>query len=165
MIVMASHPETTDETAELAASVDFGPLPGLLGYALRRAQIAVFNDFHRCFAELDIRPTQFSVLQMLKFNPGLRQTQVSAALGIKRTNFVPLFDGLQGRGLAERRPVAGDRRAFALYLTDAGIALVDELDRVVQAHEARFARRLGEQGRHQLISLLHRLMDPGFDVG
>jgi DNA-binding MarR family transcriptional regulator len=144
-------------------AVSLGPLTDLVGYALRRAQIAVFADFHERFAAEDIRPAQFSVLHVLRANPGLRQSQVSSALGVRRTNFVPLFDGLEQRGLAERRRVEGDRRAFALYLTEAGAALLDRLETIVAAHEARFTKRLGQQGKYQLLGLLHRLSDPAFD--
>jgi DNA-binding MarR family transcriptional regulator len=164
MIVMASTiTDETDEVVEPGVPVDLGPLPTLLGYALRRAQVAVFQDFHTRFAADDIRPAQYSVLKILQLNPGLRQTQVSAALGVKRTNFVPLFDGLEQRGLAERRPVAGDRRASALFLTDDGANLVERLDAKVAEHEKLFVARIGEQGKNQLIALAHRLQDPAFD--
>jgi DNA-binding MarR family transcriptional regulator len=164
MIVMVStSADDIDEVVETAGSVDLGPLPTLLGYALRRAQVAVFQDFHSRFAADDIRPAQYSVLKILQLNPGLRQTQVSAALGVKRTNFVPLFDGLEQRGLAERRPVPGDRRASALYLTDAGANLLKRLDAVVAEHERKFVARIGEQGKAQLIALAQRLQDPALD--
>ena len=158
---------TVDAAADnvLPAAVDLGPLPGLIGYALRRAQLAVFQDFHRHFAEADIRPAQFSVLVVLQHNPGLRATQVATALGIKRTNFVPLFDGLEARGLAERRRVTGDRRASALFLTDSGAEMVARLEGLVARHEAKFAARLGVEGRFQLMGLLHRLTEAGFDPG
>jgi DNA-binding MarR family transcriptional regulator len=161
MIVMNSTPEDTEDGAD--ASIDLGPLPGLIGYSLRRAQITVFQDFHQRFAAEDIRPAQYSVLQILKHNPGLRQTQVSFALGVKRTNFVPLFDTLEGRGLAERRKVPGDRRAFALFLTPAGTALLGRLDAAIALHEARFVARIGVEGKRELLSLLHRLADRAFD--
>ena len=158
---------TVDSAAEnaLPTAVDLGPLPGLIGYALRRAQLAVFQDFHRHFAEADIRPAQFSVLVVLRHNPGLRATQVATALGIKRTNFVPLFDGLEARGLAERRRVTGDRRASALFLTDSGAEMVATLEHLVARHEAKFASRLGVEGRYQLMGLLHRLTEAAFDPG
>jgi DNA-binding MarR family transcriptional regulator len=145
--------------------VDLGPLPGLVGYALRRAQLVVFQDFHHHVADADIRPVQFSVLVVLRHNPGLRATQVAAALGIKRTNFVPLLDGLEARGLAERRRVKGDRRASALFLTEQGAETLGRLERRVAAHEAKFAARLGPNGPTQLLSLLQRLTDPAFDPG
>jgi DNA-binding MarR family transcriptional regulator len=166
MIVMTAASDLEDDApAGPEEAVDLGLLPGLIGYALRRAQLAVFQDFHRHFAAADIRPAQFSVLVVLRHNPGLRATRVAAALGIKRTNFVPLFDGLAARGLVERRPVKGDRRASALFLTEAGAATLARLERLVGEHEAKFAARLGPDGRYQLMGLLHRLTEPAFDPG
>lgn len=161
---MSAHCDLEDDApAGSDGAVDLGPLTGLIGFALRRAQLAVFQDFHRHFTDSDVRPVQFSVLVVLRHNPGVRATQVACALGIKRTNFVPLFDSLQARGLAERRPVKGDRRASALYLTEAGVTMLAALERRVVEHEAKFAARLGVEGRYQLMSLLHRLTEAAFD--
>ena len=99
-------------------TIDLGPLPELIGYVLRRAQLAVFQDFFAAFAPFDIRPAQFSVLTIIERNPGLTQTQVAEALGIKRTNFVGMLDELEKRGLAERRQ-ARDKRSYAL-VSDGG---------------------------------------------
>jgi DNA-binding MarR family transcriptional regulator len=163
---MPRQPTTDDNAAPPAdAVVDLGPLSGLTGYALRRAQIAVFQDFHLAMADHDIRPAQFSALEVIKRNPGLRQTQVSFALGIKTTNFVPLLDELERRGLAARRPIAGDRRAKGLFLTPRGQDLLARLEQLAADHEARFVARIGAEGKAQLMGLLHRLTDPAFDPG
>ena len=151
--------------APVGAPVDLGPLPGLIGYALRRAQLLVFQTFQSHFAAEDIRPVQFTVLVVLQRNPGLRATQVAAALGIKRANFVPILDALERRGLAERKRVPGDRRASALFLTRPGQEMLERLLRLLDQHEARFVARLGPGGRTQLLSLLQRLSDPAFDPG
>src|SRR5437588_12343659 len=98
-------------------NVDLGPLRDLIGYVLRRAQLAVFQDFFAAFAPFDIRPAQFSVLTVIERNPGLTQSQVAEALGIKRTNFVGMLDELERLGLAERRQTAGDKLCYALYRT------------------------------------------------
>jgi DNA-binding MarR family transcriptional regulator len=128
------------------AAVDLGPLPGYIGYALRRAQLATFQDFIRALAEVDIRPAQFSVLILLEVNPGLRPSQVSAALGIQRTNFVALSAELARRGLTRRGPAADDRRAHALYLTERGTALVQRMKALQQVHEQRVAGLIGTGG-------------------
>ena len=47
------------------AEVDLGPLAELIGYALRRAQLAVFQDFNRANEAEIIRPVQYSVLKVL----------------------------------------------------------------------------------------------------
>jgi DNA-binding MarR family transcriptional regulator len=148
---MSEHSKTT--------SLDLGPLPELIGYVLRRAQLAVFQDFFKTFAPFDIRPAQFSVLTIIERNPGLTQSQVAEALGIKRTNFVGMLDALEARGLTERRPGARDKRSYALYLTADGQALMRKLKPVLKAHESRMIAKIGESGRDQLVALLHDIVD------
>jgi DNA-binding MarR family transcriptional regulator len=143
---------------ERPAGVDYGGLPQSSGYMLRRAQLAAFQHFMRAFAEVDIRPAQFAVLTIIEHNSGLKQSQVSAALGIKRTNLVALLDALEERGLAKRAPVAADRRSYALHLTEAGDALMKRLREIDAAHEAHLIAAIGEQGRDKLLELLRGIL-------
>jgi DNA-binding MarR family transcriptional regulator len=138
-------------------NIDLGPLPELIGYVLRRAQLVVFQDFFAAFTPFDIRPAQFSVLTVIERNPGLTQSQVAEALGIKRTNFVGMLDALEARGLTERRQAAGDKRSYALYLTAEGSALMRKLKPVLKAHESRMIAKVGEEGRATLIGLLQEI--------
>lgn len=139
--------------------VSLGPLPGFVGYALRRAQLAVFEDFIRSLEAVDLRPAYFSVLLVIDVNPGLNQSEVSSALGIQRTNFVAMVGRLEKRGLIVRKPARGDRRSYALYLTDEGKALLERALRLQGAHEEKLARKLGPGGRERLLSLLWRLAE------
>lgn len=136
---------------------DFGSLPRTIGYVLRRAQLAVFQDITRTFAGYDIRPAQYSVLTIIGRNPGLTQTQVAEALGIQRTNFVALLDGLEARGLARRAPAASDRRSHALHLTPEGEGLLARLQRLEAEHERRLVERIGPGNHELLLDLLRRL--------
>jgi len=99
---------------ERGKSIDLGPLPELIGYVLRRAQLAVFQDFFGAFAPFDVRPAQFSVLTIIERNPGLTQSQVAEALGIKRTNFVGMLDELEKRGLAREHLAAAAELVLTL---------------------------------------------------
>lgn len=137
--------------------IDYGLLSESLGFLLKRVQLAVFNEFIGRLAEQDIRPAQFSVLTIVARNPGLKQSQVSNALSIKRTNFVPLLDSLEARGLVKRKLAPGDRRSHALHLTPKGTILLAELERRWNEHEARIRALLGKDGHQQLFSLLDRL--------
>jgi DNA-binding MarR family transcriptional regulator len=149
----------TRAPARRRGDIDLGPLPGLIGYMLRRAQITVFQDIFRAFSTVDIRPAQFLVLTIIEHNPGRTQSQVSAALRIKRTNFVALFDSLESRGLAVRRPAPSDRRSHALHLTAAGKAVMRRLKQMVDKLEAGMVARIGADGREELLKLLHRLAE------
>ena len=140
--------------------LSLGPLPELIGYLLRRAQLAVFADFMQHFAELDLRPAQFSTLVVLRHNPGSRPSQIADALGIKRANFVVLQTELAGRGLIERRTDAHDRRAHTLHLTAEGAALMLRADAALAGHERGVAASLGQVDYDALLRILHRF-SPG----
>jgi DNA-binding MarR family transcriptional regulator len=141
--------------------VDISPLAGKVGYALRRAQLSVFDEIITAFTELDLRPAQYSVLVLLEHAPGLKQSDVAGALGIQRANFVALFDGLERRGLARRSPTPNDRRSYALYLTDAGREVLARAARIEAEHEVQLDVRLGSGGRQQLLKLLGQLIMRG----
>jgi DNA-binding MarR family transcriptional regulator len=149
----------SDANGDGAQDIDLGPLPNLAGYMLRRAQLAVFQDFWRGYAPFDIRPAQYAVLIVIERNPGLRQSQISSALNIKRANLVALLDSLESRGLAKRVPVASDRRSYALHLTEQGTALMQKLAEVSAEHEARVGAVIGETGRKELLRLLQGVTD------
>lgn len=156
-------PDTGVEAVDSA--VDMGLLDESIGFLLKRVQMAVFTDFIRTFAPADIRPAQFSVLVIIARNPGLKQSQVSAALSIKRTNFVPLLDSLEARGLVKRKLAATDRRSHALHLTAKGTALVGDLTALWREHEGRIRTLLGGDETHaHLCALLGRLTDMGGPV-
>ena len=141
---------------ERRGPLDLGILPGLLGYRMRRAQLALYQDFLAASEPFALRQTQFAVLEILERNPGAAPSAVSSALGIKRTNFVPLFDELARRGLAERRADPSDRRARGLFLTKAGAALVARARAAILGQEARLAARLGADDAATLRALLER---------
>ena len=148
-------PEAIDEPA--GGEVKLGLLDGAIGYLLRRAQIAVFEDFGRRFDALDLTPAQFSTLLVIAENPGRRQSDIAAALGVQRPNFVALMDELERRGLAERLRSGADRRANALKLTPAGAALMERARAAQAEQEAAIRALLGEPERRRLIDTLARL--------
>lgn len=137
--------------------LDHGPLPGLVGYVLRRAQLSVFDDFIRSCDRHGLRPAQFSALVLIEANPGRSQREIAAALGIQRPNFVSMMDGFEKRGLARRRRSQADRRSHALELTEAGRALLAEAKSTVFDHEARITSRLTPDERAELLRLLAKV--------
>jgi DNA-binding MarR family transcriptional regulator len=131
---------------------------GIVGYRLRRAQLNVFQKFLSVFDQLKLRPAEYSVLVLIADNPGRKQTEIAEVLGIKRANFVTLVHGLEGRGLVERAPSTGDRRANALHLTEEGRAFLANARAVHDAMERDLVDRLGgPAARDRLLALLDRL--------
>ena len=140
------------------SAMDFGVLPELIGYHLRRAQVHLFADFARTMAEAQMTPGQFGVISLIGANPGLTQSALARAVGIERSTMVAVIDALQDRGLVERRPSPVDRRSYALMLTADGAQLLDRLTPLVRAHERNVARRLSASDKEKLIELLTKLI-------
>ena len=136
--------------------MDIGPLEQRVGYLVRRAQVTVFQRFFESFAATGVRPAQYSVLTVIERNPGLSQTRLAAALGIKKTNLVALIDELEKRALARRMSAAHDRRSHALFLTPKGKALMTRLHQLDEALNRRLAQALGNDHR-QLCEALRRI--------
>ena len=128
-----------------------------LGFLLRQAEAAVWQDLVATLAPFDLRPAQYAALRILRASPGCKQQEIGDALGIQRPNMVRLIEGLRARKLltASRNPT--DRRSYALRLTAAGRALLTRVDRAHDGHEARLAATLGDSDAAALAGTLRRL--------
>jgi DNA-binding MarR family transcriptional regulator len=138
--------------------LQIGELSELLGYALKRAQLKVFEDFLRCMASLQLTPAQFSVLILIEKNPGRNQTEIANTLGILRPNFVAMLDALESRDLCARIRSANDRRSHLLVLTDKGRSVLARAKKLVAVkHEARLTELLGPERRTALLEMLAQI--------
>lgn len=135
-------------------TIDIDVLASHLGYALRRAQVWVFQDFIRTLSVIDIRPAQYSVLVVIGANAGLSQAELADRLGIERARLVHMLDHLQRRGLTERLPSPTDRRTHALQLTKDGQKLLKRAKALAARHEARLTEKMGVEARAQVLELL-----------
>ncbi len=149
---MGSNPDAaaaaTAATEALLVRVpglDYGVLDQLLGYALRRAQNALYLDFHRATAKAQVSPQRFAALVLVGRNPGMRQGVLAEAMGLHRSGALRLTDWLTDRGWVERRDDNTDARRWGLHLTPQGRRMLSSLERQVQAHDQALIDALGDQ--------------------
>lgn len=164
---MARAPDARDAlTPALEASdapesrreLSYGLLPQVLGYHLRRTQVAIFRHFARTVAaEEDITPGLLGMLQVIAANPGLGQSRLAEAMEVDRSAIVKVVDQLEGRGLIVREPSPHDKRSHRLRLTDPGHAALQRMQALMLQHEDEFTRALTADERRCLIELLARL--------
>ena len=71
---------------------------------------------------------RFDVLAALYAEPnGMRMSELSQHLVVSNGNVTGVVERLVSDGLAERKNMATDRRAFLVKITDEGRALMDEM--------------------------------------
>jgi DNA-binding MarR family transcriptional regulator len=127
--------------------LNYGVLDELLGYALRRAQNALYLDFYRATADCsDISPQRFAALVLVGQNPGMRQGLLAQAMGLHRSGALRLTDWLTAQGWAERRDDPADARSWGLHLTATGRRMLGKLEQAVRAHDQALLLALNERG-------------------
>jgi DNA-binding MarR family transcriptional regulator len=88
------------------------------------------------------------------------QQQLAESLHINRTVMVKLIDGLEARGLVERRRNPEDRRSYAIYPTAAGRGALTAMRPALERSEDALAANLSAAERARLVELLHALVQP-----
>src|SRR5215207_4178980 len=113
-----------------------GDGPPAAGSAFLLTQLGTYaaQEFATRVAELDLTPPQAGLLRAIALEPGQSQQALARHLGTPASRLVALVDGLDERGLVERRRNPDDRRLHALHLTDAGLDVLRRIAEVGQAH-------------------------------
>jgi DNA-binding MarR family transcriptional regulator len=148
-----SPPPTVEE-------VDTRFLETLLGYNARRAALAVIDVFVQRMTPFQLKPVDFSVLSLVRHNPGITSRQLCTTLGILPPNLVGMINMLEKRALVERMPHPRDGRAMGLHLTGAGEKLMRDAEKTAAELEADFASRLTPSELRTLITLLKKVYRP-----
>lgn len=128
-----------------------------VGYMLRRAQLAIFNDLIDCFKPFAVRPAQYAVLAVIGANPGINQEQLGDGLAIQRPNLSALLDGLERERLVRRDRTARDGRCYSLRLTSEGATRLRKLHEAHLKHERRIGKVLRPAAKARLLDALAKL--------
>lgn len=148
-----------DERLE-GASVDLSVLPRLLGYNLRRAHQTSWRHYVSVIGESLPRPGLFSLLVLVRANPGIAQIELGTHLGVDKASIVALLDRLERAELITRKRSTRDRRRQGIFLTPSGLTEVESLLVGVKARERQMASRYTKAEFDQFIEYLQRLYRP-----
>jgi DNA-binding MarR family transcriptional regulator len=145
-------------------------LDQLVPFLLSQLGSYMADDFKRRLAPLGADPRTFGVLVALAANDGQSQRELSTRLGLHRNVMVNLVDTLEEQGLAKRMPHPGDRRAFAVTLTDKARDLLPALEERSRELEDEVTAALTPAERDALLDMLQRVsaslgLSPGVHPG
>lgn len=157
MIAQKEPGATSKARSVTGRPISVGLLPNLIGYNVRRAQIALWRDFVRTVGRGEIRPAVFSLMILVEANPGIAQVELAEQLDIDKAAIVGLLHRLQRRQWAVRRRSAEDRRRQGIFLTPRGQEALGKLREEMLEHEKRFARLFTREELAQLFAYLRRI--------
>jgi DNA-binding MarR family transcriptional regulator len=118
------------------------------------AQMQAGMEFLR---ERDLSQQQGFTLGYLAQNPGSMQREIAETSRTTAASVSSLLQGLERRGLIERRTEEGDERSKRVYATEAGATLIEGWDDAMEAVEDRILSPLDRDERAQLQALLEKV--------
>lgn len=131
------------------------PLKNLVGYWLRRASSLEMANISNQLAQLDLRPTEASVIVIIQANPGIRQSDIGRMLDIRSANMTPLIARLDSRGLIQRK--RKDGRSHGLRLTEDGAQLAEQALAETNRHDREMMERVPESMRGAFVEALQSI--------
>jgi MarR family transcriptional regulator for hemolysin len=132
------------------------PLASDLCWLLARASHALLTESTAALEGLGISPREHSVLATA-MTGAHTQIELARLVGLDKTTMVVTVDGLEARGLAERRASSTDRRARVVAPTEAGESKVREADAVLRRVRDDVLGILDPAEREAFLSALSRL--------
>jgi DNA-binding MarR family transcriptional regulator len=144
----------TDERLE--ASLREG-LHSSIGYLLVQAGRESRRRWMRMLSQHGLTQHQFGILMALTHLPEASQQRLSRTIDLDPRNAVAAFDGIEKRGLIERRTDAEDRRSRLVALTAEGRALTRRLAEAGAGIEAELLAPLSSDERRVLRYTLLKL--------
>ncbi|WAL66658.1 MarR family transcriptional regulator [Amycolatopsis cynarae] len=133
-------------------------LASRLGYLLKHAQIRLGEAVTAALAPYGIDARELAVLSLLSAEYPLSQLEAAGKLNVDRTTMVALIDGLEDKGLVERRRSNQDRRKNIVELTETGKERLRKADAARREVDRLFLAPLGLEGAEQLVSALQVLV-------
>ncbi len=120
--------------------------------------------YHRMFRAVNdemngcgLSMARTKVLRQLSEQGPTRQNLLATHFGLSPHSITDIVDGLERRGLAERRPDATDRRAKLVAITEAGQACLDVANATRERLLTQIFGTLSAADRETFIRLLDSL--------
>ena len=135
------------------------PLEDQLCYSIYSASLAIQRVYKPLLDELGLTYPQYLVLNVLWRNDQQRVGVIADQLGLESSTLTPLLKRLEAAGLVHRARNPENERQVLVELTEKGSALMKELRARSRDHEKRLAAVIGEDGRQQLLKLLHGVIE------
>lgn len=138
--------------------LDEGDMQGLLGYQLAQATVVATQAFSRVAGEpFELRPVEFTILQLIAGNPDASISRLAKALAITGPAVATWAERLASRGLIERERGIDDRRIRHLRITPQGSRLVAQALAGLLSTEQALLDHLSAGERTMLLELLQKV--------
>lgn len=156
MVSMLTKP---DPDAPLTRPDDLRRMPGHMIRRLNQLSHAIFTEEMRRGA-VDLTSVQYAAMVVLNHHPGIDQANLAAMIAFDRATIGGVVRRLEEKGLIERQLDENDRRARQLRLTDAGRAVLAQMDPKVRLVQGKILEKLNDTEQRLFLGLMRKMIGP-----
>lgn len=121
-------------------------------------QHVIAEKFNEILKPFDLSPEQFNVLRILRGQKGnpVNMFTIQERMVAKTSNTTRLVDKLLLKEFVNREICTENRRKMEITITEKGLALLLQLDPIVETHEKGFTNNLSSKELEVLNELLEK---------
>lgn len=120
--------------------------------------------YRRAIRPLDLTVIEWYILRALYDEDGQHASELAQAVGRAATSFTPNLDKLQDKGLIERRPDPGDRRAVRIHLTKPGQEKRDDVLDAAEKVDQNLASMFPHGDFEMFLDILNSLQSSNIEI-
>jgi DNA-binding MarR family transcriptional regulator len=125
-----------------------------LGFLIHDVSRMRRSAFDRLMRPLGVTRAQWWVIAHLSRQDGMMQIQLADILDVGKASLGTVIDRLEAAGLVERRPDPVDGRAKRVFMTRKSHRLLDKMQGLERAFNARILKNLTDADRDALVRML-----------
>jgi len=118
----------------------------------------VFDAFAVIMGDDRLRPGCFTMLILIRNNPGITQMEIAKASGRDKSSVAKNLRYMEDKRLIRRERVEDDRRSSASFVTDEGEAHVLRLEEKARLQGDKIRSTLGHERTGRLMDLLKEIV-------
>lgn len=127
-------------------------------YLLKRAELAVRGCMEGAFVEVDLTPSQYFILFLIKTGGASSSAELARAMGMLPQSMTELIAPLEKSGAIVRRPDAANNRILRIELTAAGDRLFMKATQVAIRMEHELLKGFEERELARLNQMFEALI-------
>ena len=102
---------------------------------------------------------QPKVLDFLREKDGAAQKEIAAACHIEPASLTTILNGMEEKGMIQRKSMNGNRRSWHIFLTDRGKEMVEAIDKGFEELEVQAFSGISGEERENLEALEEKKHD------
>ena len=126
-------------------------------YLLMANQAIYQRRLMEILKDTELTPGQPKVLDYLRDHNGATQKEIAAACYIEAPTITSVLNGMEAKGLIERKRLNGNRRSFHVFMTDKGQKLEQRVHEIFLKLEEETFEGISQEKRKEFLELFSKI--------